>query len=272
MTVGGRGQPRHDRLRPGRRPLRAHRRGAPRRRAGGAAGVRRHPAGRRRAAGGGHHGASGHARTWPAAAAAVRARPLREPASLLRSARLDRRRCRLRGHPGEHRGHLRRRGRVPPQGDAARGGHPGLGQHPYGRRALRPLRLRAGPAPGGPQAHAGPQDQRPDLRRGPLAADGRPGGRRVPRRGARLQPRRRRLHLPGGAAEPVRRHRHRQPLRGHPDRPGRRGQRRDRVRRLGQPQPGPYRTVALRAGARSGARHRRARASPTRWPPSTRPP
>ena len=34
------------------------------------------------------------------------------------------------------------RGRLPPEGHAARGRDPGLGQHPAGRRALRPLRLR----------------------------------------------------------------------------------------------------------------------------------
>ena len=49
--------------------------------------------------------------------------------------------------PREHRGHLRRRGRLPAQGHAARDRHPGLGQHPHGRRALRPLRVRAGPEP-----------------------------------------------------------------------------------------------------------------------------
>ena len=58
--------------------------------------------------------------------------------------------ARLPGHPREHRGHLRRRGRVPAQGHAPRGRHPGLGQHPHRRRALRPLRLRAGPAPAPP--------------------------------------------------------------------------------------------------------------------------
>ena len=55
--------------------------------------------------------------------------------------------ARLHRDPREHRGHLRRRGRVPAQGHPARGRHPGLGQHPHGRRALRPLRLRAGPQP-----------------------------------------------------------------------------------------------------------------------------
>ena len=53
------------------------------------------------------------------------------------------RRLRLRRHPGEHRGPLRRRGRLPAPGHALRGGDAGLGQHPHGGRALRPLRLRA---------------------------------------------------------------------------------------------------------------------------------
>ncbi len=39
------------------------------------------------------------------------------------------------------------RGRLPPQGHAARGRHPGLGEHPARRRALHPLRLRRRPAP-----------------------------------------------------------------------------------------------------------------------------
>ena len=56
---------------------------------------------------------------------------------------------------------------------------------------------------------------------------------------------------------PLRRHRHRQPLRGHSDGPGRCGQRGHRLRRLRQPQPGSNGAVALRARARRGARHRR---------------
>ena len=50
---------------------------------------------------------------------------------------------RLRRRPREHRGHLRRRGRLPAAQHRPRGGHPGLGQHPHGRRAVRALRLRA---------------------------------------------------------------------------------------------------------------------------------
>ena len=57
---------------------------------------------------------------------------------------------------------------------------------------------------------------------------------------------------------PVRRDRHRQPVRRHPDRPGRRGHRRDRAR--GQRQPGrqPAQPEHVRAGARQRAGHRRA--------------
>ena len=63
-------------------------------------------------------------RAGPAAAPALRARPLRQPAPVRGAGH------RLRRREGEHRGPLRRRGRRPAQGHAARGGHPGLGQHP----------------------------------------------------------------------------------------------------------------------------------------------
>ncbi len=66
----------------------------------------------------------------------------------------------------------------------------------------------------------------------------------------------------------LRRDRHRQSLRRHPHRPRWRGQRRHRPRRLGEPDPCPDRTVALRTGARRRARHRGqvARQSPRRDP------
>ena len=50
--------------------------------------------------------------------------------------------------PREQRGPLRRRRRVHPQGDARGGRDPDLDQHPGGRRALPPVRLRAGPGAG----------------------------------------------------------------------------------------------------------------------------
>ena len=110
--------------------------------------------------------------------------------------------------------------------------------------------------PPGPAPHPGAQDERADLRRRPVAPHRDRGRGRAPRRRLGLQPRRRRLHLPGRAAEALRRDRHRQPLRRHPHRPGRRRRRRHRLRRVGQPQPGPHRTLALRAGARRRPRHR----------------
>ena len=96
--------------------------------------------------------------------------------------RRRRRAHRLRRDPGEHRGHLRRRGRVPAQGHAGRDRHPGLGQHPLRRGALRPLRLRSGPVAAAAPPDPGAQDQCADLLRRPVAAHLRPGGARVPRR------------------------------------------------------------------------------------------
>ena len=227
----------------------------PGRDAGGAPRLRRDPSRRRRPARGRHVGAAGHPRARPAAQDPFRARPLRQPAPLQRGARVDRRGRGLRGGAREHRRDVRRRGRLPAQGDPLRGGHPGLGEHPDGRRALRALRLRAG-RPAQQPPHARAQDERADLRRRSVEPHRHRGGARLPRRGLGLQPRRRRLHLSGGAAEALRRHRHRQPLRRHPHRPRRRRRRRDRLRRLGQPEPGPHRAVPLRARARRGPRHR----------------
>ena len=136
------------------------------------------------------------------------------------------RRRRLRRDPREHRGHLRGRGRLPAARHAARGRDPGFGEHPLRRRALRPLRVRprrshaAAPAPD-PRA----QDERPHVRRRPLAAHVRRGRRRVPRRHDRLRPHRRRVHPLRAATRALRRDRHRQPLRRHPHRPRRRDRR-----------------------------------------------
>src|SRR5262245_1719133 len=210
---------------------------------------------RRPAAGRGGHprGPAGHHRAGPAAQDALRPRPLHQPAPLPRR----RPRHRHGRHPGEHRGPLRRRGRCAPQGHAPRGGHPGLGQHPHGRRALRALRLRAGR---GPQPHAPPpgdQDHRVDLRRRPVAAHVRRGGSGAPGRRHGLQPRGRRLHLLRVRPPALRRGRDRQPVRRHPHRPRRGRVRRHRLRLLRQPQPGPHRPVDVRACPRLGTRHRR---------------
>ena len=196
---------RDGRLRPGRGPLRPRRRGAHRRDRRRVAWARRAPARR----GGNPRGAAGRDRAGPAAQDALRPGPLHQPAAVprARDARaagggqgarapgIGQAGPRLHRDPGEHRGHLRRGGRVPAQGDPSRGGHPGLGQHPDGGRALRPLRLRAGPEPSPPTPHPGAQDQRAHLRGRPLGADLRRGGDRVPGCHHGLQPRRRRLHL-----------------------------------------------------------------------------
>ena len=86
----------------------------------------------------------------------------------------------------------------------------------------------------------------------------------------RLPARRRRDHLPRHRSCSIRRHRHRQPLRRHPHRPGRRDQRRHRPRGLGQHQPRRPVPEHVRAGARLGARHRRAGHRRSRPPRSSR--
>ena len=60
-----------------------------------------------------------------------------------------------------------------------------------GRRALRPLRLRARPVAATPAPHARAQDERAVVLRRPVAAHVRRGRRRVPRRRHGLPPRRR---------------------------------------------------------------------------------
>ena len=89
----------------------------------------------------GRVGAGRAGRARDPAAHALRAGPVHQPAAVPAAATL-----RLRGDPREHRGHLRRRGWVPAQGHPARDRHAGLGQHPHGRGALRPVRLRDGGA------------------------------------------------------------------------------------------------------------------------------
>ena len=56
---------------------------------------------------------------------------------------------------------------------------PGLGEHPHGRRARHPLRLRVGRRPPAPR-HAGAQDERDDLLRRPVVPHVRRGGAEYP--------------------------------------------------------------------------------------------
>ena len=126
------------------------------------------------------------------------------------------------------------------------------------RRALRPLRLRAGPSAAPQAPHAGAQDQRAHLRRRPLGAHLRRGGRRVPRR----RPPPTTTSTPPASTSCRRPQRYdvivTDNLFG------------DILTDLGgavsggigfaverQPQPRPHRPVDVRAGARLGARHRR---------------
>ena len=97
--------------------------------------------------------------------------------------------------------------------------HPGIGEHPVRRRALHPLRVRPRPVPAAPAPDARAQDERPDVRRRPLAAHLQRGRGRVPGRHDRLRPRRRGLHPLRAAPGALRRDRDRQPLRRHPHRP-----------------------------------------------------
>ena len=248
------------RLRPRRRPLRAHRRGAARRDLDelarsstpillGAVGPPIGSTGCRPAS-------SSGVCSW----AALRARPVRQPAPVRRvpGPIADGRRFRRRAR--EHRRHLRRRRRLSAARHAARGRDPGLGEHPLRRRALRAVRLRARRAPRPAPPHARAQDQRAHLRGRPVAAD---ASTRSPPSYADVADRYHHvdaacIYLRPGP-RPLRRHRHRQPLRRHPHRPRRRRRRRDRPGRVGQPQPRPHRPVAVRAGARLGPRHRRHR-------------
>ena len=72
----------------------------------------------------------------------------------------------------------------------------------------------------------------------------------------RLQPRRRGVHLLRPGPPPLRRDRHRQPVRRHPHRSRRCRVGRHRAGEQRQPEPGAHRSVDVRAGARIGARHR----------------
>ena len=120
--------------------------------------------------------------------------------------------------------------------------------------------------------HARAQDQRAHVRRRPVAAH-------VRRRSRSSTPTSTTAYNHVDAAciyfvagsRALRRDRHRQHVRRHHHRPRRRGRRWDRRVGVGEPQPGPHRPVAVRAGPRLGARHRRHRARPIRAPRSCRP-
>ena len=91
---------------------------------------------------------AGRPRARAAAQAALRARPLRQPAPVAGSTRVSRRRWptpgrdRLRRRPRGHRGPVRRQRRRDPRRHPARGRHRGQRQHGVRRRARRPRRVR----------------------------------------------------------------------------------------------------------------------------------
>ena len=151
-------------------------------------GARRDPARRGRRQARRPEPAAGHPRARPAAAAALRARPLRQPAAV---PDLPGRRVARCADPGEVDFVVVREGTEGPytgNGGALRVGTPHevatevSRQHGVRRRARRPRRVRPGPAPAAQEAHPGPQDQRAGARRRGVVADRRRGRRGVPRR------------------------------------------------------------------------------------------
>ena len=157
-----------------RRALPAHRRDAARFGRRGTARVRCHLPGRHRPSG----REARHPRTGHPAQGALRPRSVHQPASgqALPGGRDPAQgqgpgRHRLHRRAREHRGPLRVDGRVPEEGHAGRDRRPGEREHAQGRRALPALRLRLRWPPG-PAAttDALRQDERADLRVGPLVA------------------------------------------------------------------------------------------------------
>ena len=159
-------------VRPGREALARHRRDAAGRRPGRDAHAGRHPARRRRRPGRPERRAGARA----AAAAALRARPLRQPAPRRGCTRASPRRWptpgddRLRRGPRGHRGPVRRQRRRGARRHPARDRHRGQRQHRVRRRAGRPGRVPPGRRPPAPHADPGAQAQRADPRRAPVAA------------------------------------------------------------------------------------------------------
>ncbi len=240
-------------LRPGRRPLPRHGRGAARRGPRGAAGPGRDPARRRRHA----RCPAGGPRAGPAPRDAVRARPLREstsrslrpPSELNDGVDMVVVRENTEGTYAGEGGFLRK---DTPHEIATQGSvNTRMGVERCVRFAFDLARSR--PAHRLTLVHktnvltfAG------DLWQRTFDAV----ARRIPRGRHRLRPRRCGVHPFRPAPGALRRHRHRQPLRRHPDRPRWRGRGWDRPGRLGQPQPRPDRPLAVRAGPRLRSRHR----------------
>ena len=174
---------------------------------------------------------SGGDRARAAAEAAFRAGPVHQPAPVQRVPGSIAAGRRSRRRPREHRGPLRRA-----RAGALRRGTPfevatqGSVNTRHGvERCVRyAFELAEHRRPSSRDSRA--QDQRAHLLGRPLAAAPSTSvAAEHPGVAHRLQPRRRRLHLPRRARRPLRRRRHRQPLRRHPHRPRRRRHGRHRV-------------------------------------------
>ena len=179
-------------LRSRREPLAADRRGAARLGAGRAGCRRRDPARRGRRGPGSDRRAQRSAGAWPAAQAALRLRPLRQPAAQPAVPRRtdpagrlgDRRQGdRLRGGARGHRGPVLRQRRRGPDRYAAGDRHRGQREHRVRGGAGCPGRVRARrPAP--EQAHLGAQAQRAGQRRRAVEPGVQHGRRGLPGRSA----------------------------------------------------------------------------------------
>ena len=199
---------------------------------------------------------------------------------LAASARVDRHA----GRAGGHRGAVRRRRRRPAHGHPARDRDPGERQHRLRGRAGRSGTRSSAAARG--RARSSPWCTRPTSSPTPATCGSGPSTRSAkefPEVDGRLLPRRRGHDVLRHRPRAVRRDRDRQPVRRHPDRPGRGGGRRHRAGRERQHQPRAAprpacssRCTAARpdiAGQRQGRPdrgdpvRRAAAASTSAWPP-----
>ena len=209
-------------------------------------------------------GAAGHARAGPAAAAALRARPLHQsppfngvPGSIADGADFVVVRENTEGPYAGEGGFLRK---GTPHEVATQGS---VNTRMGVERCVRFAFELAGRRP----TSTSPSCTRPTCSRSPATCgSGRSTRwrREYPDGRGRLQPRRRGVHLLRRPSRPLRRDRDRQPLRRHPHRPRRRRDRRHRARRVGQLEPGPHR--ARRCSSRCTAPRTTSpdRATPTR--------
>ncbi len=138
-------------------------------------------------------------------------------------------------------------------------------EHGVRHRARRPRRLRPRPGPSAQEADAGAQEQRAGPRRAPVDPHLQRGRDRVPRGHAPTTCTSTRRRSSCHPARALRRDRHRQPLRRHPDRPGRGRHRRHRPGRVAATStpPAPSRPCSSRSTARPRTSPAPGKADPT---------